>query len=268
MTNYVTASYSVQMPEITQVIKDYTANRYDHNHIIKHRFELIDQFKDDFLQWVNSGNLKFTGLDQFPYIYITNGITEFIQEVIPEHGLRPISQTDEYPGYMYKAQICMKSKIKLENKIPVISLPFYATAEIHEKTDEIISQDSIVDLAWASNYKLEKTFDLSKSKYVAYSFSKTFGIQYHRLGIVFSKEPIWSLEVYHKNYYVNLVAVCIVTELMKNFNANYLYDKYNKEFEVLCEKEGLEPTNSLWFGTREGKKVPLFEAVYNAYYSK
>ena len=35
MTNYVTASYSVQMPEITQVIKDYTANCYDHNHIIK-----------------------------------------------------------------------------------------------------------------------------------------------------------------------------------------------------------------------------------------
>ena len=266
MSDYVTASYSVQMPEVTQIIKEHTAKSYDHNYLIKNRFTLIDQFKEDFLKWINTGNLKFTGLEKFPYIYITNGITEFVQEVIPEHSLRPISQAEEYPGYMYKAQICMKSKIKLENKIPVISLPFYATADIHEKTEEIISQDSIVDLAWASNYKLEKTFDLSKSKYVAYSFSKTFGIQYHRLGIVFSKEPIWSLEVYHKNFYVNLVAVSLVTELMKNFNANYLYDKYNKEIEDLCYQNDLQPTNSLWFGTKDNKKVPLFEVIYNAYY--
>lgn len=266
MSDYVTASYSIQMPEITKVIKE-AANTYDHNYLIKNRFKLIDQFKQDFLNWVNSGNLTFSGLDTFPYVYITNGITEFIQEVIPEHGLRPISLRDEYPGYMYKAQICMKSGIKLENKIPVISLPFYSTAEIHEETNKIIAQDSIIDLAWASNYKLKQNFDLSKSKYIAYSFSKTFGIQYHRLGIVFSKEPIWSLEVYHNNYYVNLVAVDLVTKLMKNFGANYLYDKYNKEFDLICEKEGLEPTNSLWFGTRKGKKIPLFEAVYNAYYS-
>jgi len=266
MTNYVTASYSVQMPEIKEVIKSYTANKYDHNYIVKNRFELIDQFKEDFLKWVNTGNLKFSGLDSFPYVYITNGITEFIQEVIPEHSIRPISQAEEYPGYMYKAQICIKSGILLKNKIPVISLPFYATANIHDKTEEIISQDSIVDLAWAGNYKLNRTFDISKSKYVAYSFSKTFGIQYHRLGVVFSKEPILSLEVYHKNFYVNLVAVGIVSELMKNFSANYLYDKYNKEFEIICEKENLEPTNSLWFGTKNGKKVPLFDAVFNTYY--
>jgi hypothetical protein len=45
MTNYVTASYSVQMPEIKEVIKSYTANKYDHNYIVKNRFELIDQLK-------------------------------------------------------------------------------------------------------------------------------------------------------------------------------------------------------------------------------
>lgn len=264
-SDYVTGSYSLQMPEITSVIKSHAKN-YDHNKLVANRFDLIDQFKLDFLNWVNTGNLTFTGFDQFPYVYITNGISEFIQEVIPEHGIRPISQDQEYPGYMYKAQICLKNNIKLPNKIPVISLPFYATADIHEKTCEILEQDSIIDLAWASNYKERKEFDLSKAKYLAFSFSKTFGIQYHRIGICFSKEPIWSLEVYHKNNYVNLVAVDLVQELMKNFSSNYLYDKYNAEFENICEKNDLEPTNSLWFGTRQGKKVPLFDYLYREYY--
>lgn len=264
MSNYVTASYSLQMPEITKVIKSHS-NNYDHNKLVANRFDLIEQFKEDFLLWVNSGNLTFSGFEQFPYVYITNGISEFIQEVIPEHGLRPISQAEEYPGYMYKAQICLKNNIKLSNKISVISLPFYSTAEIHTSTQEVIDNEGIIDLAWASNYKLKKHFDLSKSKYLAFSFSKTFGIQYHRIGICFSKEPIWSLEVYHKNNYVNLVAVELVQELMKNFPANYLYDKYYRDFEAICLKNGLEPTNSLWFGKKENKKVPLFNFLYKEY---
>lgn len=263
-SDYVTGSYSLQMPEITSVIKSHFKN-YDHNKLVANRFELIDQFKEDFFIWLNSGNLTFSGLDKFPHVYITNGISEFIQEVIPEHGIRPISQPDEYPGYMYKAQICLKNNIKLPNKVPVISLPFYATAEIHKETDNIINHNGLIDLAWASNYKVKKHFDLSNSKYVAYSFSKTFGIQYHRVGICFSKEPILSLEVYHKNNYVNLVGIELVQELMKNFSANYLYDKYSIRFKDICYKNNLEPTDSLWFGTKDNKKVPLFNYLYKEY---
>jgi hypothetical protein len=266
MTTYNKFSYSLQMPEIAKSIKDYVSNSYDHNWLIKNRFSLVDEFKQEFLEWFSKNPLKFHGLEQFPYFYITNGITEFVQEAIPEHKLRPVSQPDEYPGYHYKAQICIQNGIKLDHKIPVISLPFYSNAEIHPKTNEIISQDSIVDLAWSSNYGKEGSFDLSNSKYVVYSFSKTFGMQYHRIGVCFSKQQIWSMEVYHKNFYVNLAALSIVKNLMKKFEPNYLYDKYRVDFEKICYANNLEPSNSLWFGLKDGVKVPLFELLYDAYY--
>lgn len=256
------------MPEIAQAIKNHVANDYDHNFLIKNRFDLVETFKEEFLEWLNKGPLKFTGLEEFPYFYITNGITEFVQEAIPEHKLRPISQHDEYPGYHYKAQICIENGIKLENRIPVISLPFYSNAEIHPKTNEIISQNSIVDLAWSSNYANTGEFNLSNSKYVVYSFSKTFGMQYHRIGVCFSKQKIWSMEVYHKNFYVNLAAVSIVKALIKEFEPNYLYDKYRRDFEKICYENDLQPSNSLWFGLKDGVKVPLFELLYDAYYKK
>ena len=268
MTTYNKFSYSLQMPEVRDTIKEHVFNNYDHNFLVKNRFSLVEEFKEEFLRWFEKNPLKFTGLESFPYFYITNGITEFVQEAIPEHKLRPISQKDEYPGYYYKAQICIDNGLKLENRIPVISLPFYSNAEIHPVTNDVISQDSIVDLAWSSNYAKEQTFDLSNSKYVVYSFSKTFGTQYHRLGVCFSKQKIWSLEVYHKNFYVNLAALSIVKELMKKYDPNYLFNKYRTEFETICFENNLEPSNSLWFGLQDGVKVPLFELLYDTYYKK
>ena len=93
-------------------------------------------------------------------------------------------------------------------------------------------------------------------------------MQYHRIGVCFSKQKLWSIEVYHKNHYVNLAALSIVKELIKTFEPNYLYDKYREDFEKICYKNNLQPSNSLWFGLQDGVKVPLFELLYEEYYKK
>ena len=70
-------------------------------------------------------------------------------------------------------------KLKLKNKVDVISLPFCRTADIHPKTCEILEKPSLVDLAWAGNSGIKETFDLSKVDYATFSFSKCFGV--HKL---------------------------------------------------------------------------------------
>ena len=150
-----------------------------------------------------------------------------------------------------------KSNIGLRNRTNYLSLPFYNTANEHEKTDDLLKQENtFVDLAWAGGSGLKKTYDLSKVSYASFSFSKMFGIQYHRVGISFSKKPIRTLEMYKKEAYVNLAGIGLVNQLM-SFSPSYFYDKYREIADTICDKLDIETTPSLWFGLKHNKKVPL-----------
>jgi hypothetical protein len=101
-------------------------------------------------------------------------------------------------------------------------------------------------------------FDLSKVKYAAFSFSKCFGVQYHRIGIAYSKVPIKTLELEAGFTYVNMVGVDLMRHLM-SITPNHLYDKYRGIAEKLCTDNGIEPTKHLWIGLKEGKRHSLLE---------
>jgi hypothetical protein len=85
-----------------------------------------------------------------------------------------------------------------------------------------------------------------------------FGIQYHRIGILFSKKPINTLEMFKKEAYVNLAGVDLVNQLM-SFSPSYFYDKYRGKADDICKRLNLETTPSLWFGRKDNKKVPLLD---------
>ena len=248
----------VQLPEVTIQIKNYFENYYNHNKLTVNKEKICNDFKERFIPWLNQGHIKFKGLEEFPYVYIINGVSEFIPTVLVEHSLRPICVEGEYIAYPAYARVLLKSGIKLENKIDVISLPFCRTGDVHPDTCHILDKPSLVDLAWAGNSGVKETFDLSKVKYVAFSFSKCFGVQYHRIGIAYSKVPIKTLELEAGFTYVNMVGVELMKHLM-SFSPHYLYDKYKDITNKLCIDNGIEPTKHLWIGTKNGKRHSLLE---------
>ena len=248
----------VQLPEVTDKIKDYFDNHYNHNDLTINKKTICDDFKQKFIPWLNKGHIKFKGLEKFPHVYIINGVSEFIPTVMVEHSLRPVCVEGEYIAYPAYARVMMKSGIKLNNKIDVISLPFCRTGDIHSKTYDILDKPSLVDLAWAGNSGVKETFDLSKAKYVAFSFSKCFGVQYHRIGIAYSKKPINTLELEAGFTYVNMVGVDLMRHLM-SISPHYLYDKYRSITDKLCKENNVEPTKHLWIGLKDGKRHSLLE---------
>ena len=247
----------VQLPEVTEKIKDYFLNHYDHNNLTINKETICDNFKKRFIPWLNQGHIKFKGLEEFPYVYIINGVSEFIHTVLVEHSLRPICVEGEYIAYPAYGRLFMKAGIKLENNIDVISLPFCRTGNVHPDTCHILEKPSLVDLAWAGNSGVEDTFDLSKVAYVAFSFSKCFGVQYHRIGIAYSKTPIKTLGLEADYTYVNMVGVELMNHLM-SISPRYLYDKYKDITNKLCVDNGIEPTKHLWIGIKDGQRHPLF----------
>ena len=133
-------SLPVQLPEVTEKVKEYFANHYNHNDLTVNKKVICDDFKTKFIPWLNQGHIKFKGLEKFPYVYITNGVSEFIHNVLPEHSLRPVCVENEYKAYAGYAKLFMKKGIRLKNKIDVISLPFCRTGDIHSETCNILEK--------------------------------------------------------------------------------------------------------------------------------
>jgi len=258
-------THAIEMPEIREVIRDYYSKGYDLNKSILNQFKLIEEFKETFLSWINSGNIQINGLHRFPHIYVINGITDFIDQVIPEQRIKPVIQNGEYPAYMYKAFVCTKSKIKLDNKVNIISFPFYNDMTIHKKTNDVIFSGGVLDLAWAGNYKTQHSIDVSNSSYVLYSLNKTLGVFSLRLGVCFSKNPIRTFELYKDIPNVNISNVELATLLMNKFSTNYLYDKYHKEFKEIFLQNNITPTDSLWIGLKDSERVSIFDIIGDNY---
>jgi|TARA_B100001094_G_scaffold301759_1_gene328337 hypothetical protein len=250
------AAFPLQLPEVKRVISHYYNKIYDHNSILKDRFDIQEKFIKKFIPWINKGHMKFVGLKDFKYVYITNGVTEAIHTTMIEHSLRPMTQKDEYPGYFAHAKVLRESNIELKNRIKVLSLPFYNSGLEHPTTIKTLEENSFIDCAWAAGSGIKKTYDVSKVGYVAFSFSKMFGMQYHRVGILFSKKPVKTLDIYKEKAYVNLAGVDLINQLM-SFSPSYFYDKYKHISKEICKNLGVEETPSLWIGSKDGKKVPL-----------
>jgi len=250
------AAYPLQLPEIKRVIAHYYDKIYDHNNILKDRFGVQERFIENFVPWINKGHMKFIGLKDFKYVYVTNGITEAIHTTMIEHGLRPMTQKGEYPGYFAHAKVFRENGLVLRNRIKVLSLPFYNSGLEHPTTTETLEENSFIDCAWAGGSGIKKTYDVSKVGYVAFSFSKMFALQYHRVGILFSKKPVKTFDIYKDKAYVNLAGIDLVNQLM-SFSPSYFYDKYKHISKEICERLEIEETPSLWIGLKDGEKVPL-----------
>ena len=255
---YVNPTWTIQFPEVKAVIQQYYSRLYDHNNLIKNRHDIQERFIENFVSWFNKGHFKVKGLKDFKHVYITTGVSESINMAITEHRLRPEVVSDDYPGYIAQYLMIRKAGIRCTNNTPFISLPFYDTADEHPQTQSLLEQNTFVDLAWAGGSGLKKTYDLSKVGYVAFSFSKMYGIQFHRVGILFSKKPIKTLEMFKSEAYVNLAGVDLVNQLM-SFSPSYFYDKYRGKADEICKRLNLDTTPSLWFGIKDNKKVPLLD---------
>jgi hypothetical protein len=256
---YLSGSYAYQFPLVSAHVKRYYQEHYDHNRLIVDREKIVEQFRNRTVRHLSRNQFRVTGLENFPHFYITNGISQFIDTAIPLLKLRPESLEGEYPGYSYVARTAVRSGIPLTESIRVVSAPFYPTGDIHKETDSVIADGGIVDLAWAANYNAEHTLDVSNAQFVAYSYSKTFGIQYHRIGVVFAKQRIPGFELYQPNHYFNLAAVDLVDYLLDAIPENYLDYLYRPVYNQIVEEKELTPTPSLWFArTKSGDKYPLF----------
>lgn len=227
-------------------------------------FDVTDEFCLAYLDWIKSGSLnQFKGLDQFQHYCYSNGTTEaFDKFYIKNHKRRfrcfkgeyvyhRLTWRNSWPDWQYLDQDPLKV-----NDAVVISLPFSDTGNKNLSYDNILSQCQklnipvLIDCAYFGTCAdIQFDLDYSCITDITFSLSKVFPVSAARIGIRLTKiDDDDSLFVVNKINYINRLGPQIGLQLIKNFNSDYIYNKYRIQQLSMCDQYQVIPSNTVLFG--------------------
>jgi hypothetical protein len=225
-------------------------------------YNVQDEFLEYYPKWITtSKTCKVTGLDTFPYRFVSLGVTQTLDWFHLEcarNGWRMRLLRGEYPynrdvfdfeDYIDDEPLCPGDAV-------IISLPFSGNGDKHPAYEEVLETCDkldipvMIDCAWFGTcYDIDFNLDYDCIKLVAFSTTKGLQTGNWRSGICFSKWNHGSLSVQtewyhgiHMNTYVGLL-------LMKEFSPDFAPDLYKEKQKEVCEYFGLQPSKTIHIAT-------------------
>ncbi|MBI1327831.1 MAG: hypothetical protein GC136_09345 [Alphaproteobacteria bacterium] len=212
------------------------------------------EFFDTWIQWT-SDSIHFDTA-QFPHAYPTGGASESLREIIQQYGndaragnFEPVIHVfeSEYEGYQAYAD---NAHVKVvthkrenwreavetlgKNDLFFLSQPSAIDGNVWEDYDIFMRMlddkrpdaKVILDLTYVGGVKpaLDIKADYPNISHVVFSLSKPFGVYYHRIGGVFSREEMGGL--WGNMWFKNVGSLRFGTELMNAYKAGELPRKY------------------------------------------
>ena len=212
-----------------------------------------------FSPWVDK---YFTGFENFSNQYVTNGNTEALSMLMANMHLNKIyTLPNEYNFYGYIAKTLGKEHVIINciedianDGIVLLSVPGSRDGEIKSKQvviDHCQTNDIplFIDIAYCGLTKPSKIkIGKSSNTYVAFSFSKTVGLSFNRIGIMFTNKDVPTLDIMNKIGYVNLSGAKAAIKMMRGIPCDYVYNTYKDQYAAICKEKGLTKTNCILFG--------------------
>lgn len=246
--------------------KDTEFNFYER---LKISYELFTTFPD----WIAD---YFTGIVNFKENYITNGNTDALNLVLLNRQYTKIfTLPNEYMYYTYIANslgikqqyFTAESFDLLDNTgIVCISVPASYDGDIESKQAIIdyCQENGIpifIDVAYCGLTEpgvihVKNT----ENTFFAFSFGKTLGLAFNRVGLLYSNQPVVSMSLMNKIGYVNLSGAMAALRLIKKFPCNYVYETYKDQYADICKEHNLVQTKCILFGrTSSDDRVGISE---------
>jgi len=222
---------------------------------------LKDEFIDSASKWVEGHGIK--GLDKFPVREVIQGCTQYIDDLYQRFGSLHIFKND------YKYHWRLNNDIewaKLDNLHPLqpllISCPFPYYGDIHPAMFTILEEcerrevEVHVDAAWLGCTRaIDFTVDHPCISSIGVSLSKA-GLGGNRIGVRFSRKkqsgPISLMNQFNMNQEALML---IGLEFTKRFEPGHWWNKYGKQYEIVCEDFNLRPTEAIHLAMEGDKPV-------------
>lgn len=234
--------------------------------------EFVSLYND----WIgNSNNFKIHGLHNFT-CDVVDGITGAFDNF---HYAYPTLETVIFAGeYKYHSRlgattIASPSQLKTGQKL-IITVPFAATGEIHLHFDEVIAECEklhipvFVDCAlFGTTKQPDLKLDYDCIVAIAFSPSKTFSTgPLSRIGVCYHRIEKPTPMVVQRDYeYMNHMSMNIHTALLKNFSADYMYNKYVDKQNEIAYKLNVTPSSTVFLCYTDDPKWSQFRQENGVY---
>jgi hypothetical protein len=226
---------------------------------------IIPRYYDTYRNWITSStNNNITGLDAFPVTAYSNGTTESFDKFYLKHNTRRfrcfrgeymyhrVAWRNYFPNWAF-----IDDEPIREGDAVVCSLPFADTGDVHPAFTNDFLDDChakgvpvLIDAAFYGIVgNLEYNFDHPAITDITFSLSKSFPVNYVRIGIRFTRiDDDDSLLVYHKTQYVNRLGASIGLKFLQKHTCDDIYNTYRTRQLDWCDRMGLQPSNTVIFG--------------------
>ena len=195
------------------------------------------------------------GLDSMASTDIILGCHHFIDNLILKHGLDNLQIFEhdyKYYGRLNPTITYAKVGRLVPEKPVLIATPFPGALGLHTDWLEILhecDQKNIpvhIDAAWlgaAKDIHLDLTRPCIQS--IGISLSKGLGLHWNRIGVRWSKtqDPTDSITIMNQFNMIPEAVVRIGISALTTVPVDYLWDKHQKQYQQICRKLFLRPTN-------------------------
>ena len=231
------------------------------------------EFVNDYFQWfANPHNIN--GIEKFNSLSYCNGTTEAFDKFYHKHMHRKLRfLRGEYFYHQIMAKRFFKESSFIDDPndisnddVVVMSVPFSDTGNVPEHYDDIMTHCEknnvpvLLDMAYISlAVKLDINVDYQCIDTITTSLSKVFPVAHWRIGMRMQKENIDdTLDAYEMNSYLNTHAVNVGHQLIKQYPADYSFNKYRQQQLSFCNMLDIKPSDSFIFGIDQFNKYPEY----------
>lgn len=225
--------------------------------------DYVWQFCNEYLEWIKSNTLNtLIGLDEFNHVVFSQGTSESFDKFYLKNSKRRFRCFKN--EYLYHKLAWRDSfdwcyleddSLRAGDAV-IISMPFADTGCEHPDMHKLLRQATelgvpvLLDCAYfsiSSGLRFDFTYPCITD--VTFSLSKVFPVAHARIGIRLTKEDCDDLLfVYDKAEYTNRLGPILGLELIRNFNPEFIVNKYKAKQEELCNYLNVCPSNTLLFG--------------------
>ena len=220
-------------------------------------------FCKEYLEWIKRHSNKVTGLDEFKYAVDSHGTSEAFDKFYLKNLNRRFRIFKS--EYLYHQLAWRNSGLDWEyiedarldkNDAVIISYPFADTGNKHESMDFILHNCSamgipvLIDCAYYTiSSGLEFNFNHKCITDITFSLSKMFPVAHARIGMRLTREDDDdTLFVYEKANYQNRLGAILGLELIRNFEPDYIVNKYKDTQMQFCKQTNTIPSSTVLFG--------------------
>jgi len=249
-------STAVNDSEVLDVIKTISLENFDN-------VDINRTFCKEYLEWIKRHPNTVKGLDEFKYAVYSHGTSEAFDKFYFKNLNRRFRIFKS--EYLYHQLAWRNSNLdwayiedaKLhKNDAVIISYPFADTGNKHEQMDFILHNCTALDIPvlidcayYTISSGLEFNFTHKCITDITFSLSKMFPVAHARIGMRLTREDDDdTLFVYEKANYQNRLGAILGLELIRNFEPDYIVNKYKDTQIKFCNLTNTQPSFTVLFG--------------------